>query len=336
MISIHMRYKEYFDNLLFKAYDLGVTVNTFNLRYRIRTSDNLAEKQTRKVQYPALRLSMFKEKRPNLLITVGLHGDEIAGPLTILDQLEEIVRLSQQYNVGFVIFPSINPSGFDLRLRYNITSRLMLDRDIPPNNDFMRYVKRHKVVDFLGEGDKCDTWVYSSDKNMVGRLPHETVRMHKQLQKLPMRKIKGHLDLHQDCFTVELFEQNPHMPYHNGRGTYVYVFETEPYIPIMQKAEQIVPAIRNGFVDTGYKQKPIISATGPKEIQIVPDTTIKLHSDANGFVQWRDCSITDLTDRLGVPYVAVVETTSKTPIEQAIAVNMVWIEGFMQLMQKKK
>ena len=67
-----------------------------------------------------------------VLITAGFHGDEKAGPLTLLEHAAEIVDYAAARGVGLSIYPCVNPSGFEAHTRYNISGER-------PNNDFLRY-----------------------------------------------------------------------------------------------------------------------------------------------------------------------------------------------------
>jgi len=54
-----------------------------------------------------------------VLITAGFHGDEKAGPLTLLEHIAEIVDYAAARGVGLLVYPCINPSGFEVGSRYN-------------------------------------------------------------------------------------------------------------------------------------------------------------------------------------------------------------------------
>jgi hypothetical protein len=329
-----------------KAADLNLQIQTDSLRYQI-TESFTADKDTCIIKYPLIKLSKYSRNQPILLITSGFHGDEIAGPLTILNKLEDIVKMGEEKNVGLIIFPSINPSGFDLRQRYNIMAKetprknnknkKLPAKEIPPNNDFLRYVKNHKLLDDLRNSKKYDGWVYSTDPNIVGKLPHETLRMHKQLEKMPIKNVRGHVDIHQDCFEDEILEYQPVGKFADKMWTYVYIFDKKPtYKKIIEKTENIVPTLRDSYIDTGYKQKAIINHKGYKEVDIVVNENEEVWSDKNGFIVRHDGTVTDLSYRLGVPYVVAIETSSQTPIEKAIDVNMIWIEEIINLTSKEK
>jgi hypothetical protein len=324
-----------------KASKLGVRIHKSILKYNVNGHNGGSEHLLR---YPLLQLNFYSEEQPILGITSCFHGMEKSGPFTFANNLEDIVALSKEKNVGLIMYPCINPSGFDLGRRYNIVSpdddgkphdgvRL---QNFGPNNDFMRYVVNHKLVDDLRNQKKFDSWIYSNDKSIVENLPHETIKMHQLIRKAHLKMIWGQLDIHQDCFEDEILMYQPKGQFEDKRWTYAYIFNKKRlYLPIMQEAGKIVPVLKSSFIDTGYRKKPKIDAQGRKELVTIPDKKDNVYSDDQGFVYRHDGSITDLMFRLNVPYVAAIETSGKTPIDEAVKVNMIWIEGMMELIRKK-
>ena len=80
--------------------------------------------------YPLLTATV--PGRRSVLITGGFHGDEKAGPLTLLQHAPEIVAYARARDIGLRIYPCINPSGFEAHTRYNLSGER-------PNNDFLQY-----------------------------------------------------------------------------------------------------------------------------------------------------------------------------------------------------
>jgi len=75
-----------------------------------------------KMQYPLYRLVIHPENQQTICIVSGIHGNEIAGPLTIIHMLDEnIEELPENYR--YVIYPMVNPTGFDLRQRFDSDGR---------------------------------------------------------------------------------------------------------------------------------------------------------------------------------------------------------------------
>src|SRR3954447_13566341 len=90
--------------------------------------------------------------RRSLVITAGFHGDETAGPLTLLEHLPEIVAHARRREVRLRIYPLLNPSGFTDGTRYNRSQE-------QPNNDFIRYeIEPGQVRDMLPAGMSFHRW----------------------------------------------------------------------------------------------------------------------------------------------------------------------------------
>ncbi len=64
------------------------------------------------VQYPAV----FAPERPTVLVSGGVHGDEPAGVYALLDFLNSGM-LEYGDRCNFVVFPCVNPSGFEADTR---------------------------------------------------------------------------------------------------------------------------------------------------------------------------------------------------------------------------
>ncbi len=59
-----------------------------------------------------VRPQSFDDKRRTVLISAGIHGDEPAGVYAALAFLSEVQR-EFDHSFQFVVFPCVNPSGFD-------------------------------------------------------------------------------------------------------------------------------------------------------------------------------------------------------------------------------
>jgi len=122
--------------------------------------------------------------------------------------------------------------------------------------------------------------------------PQETRALIAELERLPAPAAA--LDLHQD-------------PYISGPLAYAYHFgATTPFLPLIAATEALLPIARGFEVDE------------------------RLFSDENGLIVLHDASISDWFHRCGTPLVAVVETTTDTPLDVACAVNLLWIRGFIE------
>ena len=183
-----------------------------------------------------------------VLVTAGFHGDEKAGPLTLLEHAAEIVDYAAARGVGLLIYPCINPSGFEAHTRYNISGER-------PNNDFLRY----EVAPGVWRGELRDGEQFSRIVPAVDGLPKETAALARELDRAPLPAAS--LDLHQDNFI-------------HGSLFYAYVFgDLATYRPLMARAGSLVPVLRSSIVDSGYEPGSDVHADAEGFI-ICPDGSI--------------------------------------------------------------
>lgn len=234
-----------------------------------------------------------------LLIQAGIHGDEIAGPITLARHLDQIFDRAHRANLELIIYPLANPSGFDRQTRYGADHR----EGDPGNADFLRYeLEDGRLLDELPTGATFRCWSWSSDQV----LPPETRLLHQLLKKDPLDRVRAVLDLHQDRLT----EGAPPAAYHYAFGDFAR------YRSIIDRLRVLVPLFSNRAIDAGYAQS--------KEPPPM--------SDADGFILRHDGSLTDLFHRLGAEHAITVETTGATPLDVACRVNLTWIEGVIDLL----
>jgi predicted deacylase len=70
------------------------------------------------IEYPLYRMVIHPQEQKTICLIAGVHGVEIAGPLSILRLLQiSVAELPNQYR--YLIYPMINPTGFDLRQRFD-------------------------------------------------------------------------------------------------------------------------------------------------------------------------------------------------------------------------
>jgi len=175
--------------------------------------------------YPLLEATV--PGRRTLLITAGFHGNETAGPLTLLEQLPMIVLYARARGVGLRIFPCLNPSGFEDGTRYNRSREA-------PNNDVMRYeVLPGRWIDALPAGQTFLRW------EAYHRGPKETRALIAALE--AQETPAAALDLHQD-------------PWLEGVLAYAYTFgDRAAYLPLVQATERLVPIGRDTQVDDNVR-----------------------------------------------------------------------------------
>ena len=229
--------------------------------------------------YPLFRLTVDGPRW--LVLTAGFHGEEPAGPLTLLEYFPEIARAARARGVGLRVYPCINPSGFEAGTRYNASGE-------KPNNDFLRY----EIAPGVWTGELPDDGQFLRHALYDGG-PKETRAIRDELTRYPAPAAA--LDIHQD----------DHIP---GPLTYAYTFgDKEAYRPLMRAASAHAPVAIDCFVDDERR------------------------TDPDGLVEFHDGSVTDYYARLGVPYLATLETTTATPLAQCHAINLLWIHGFIEL-----
>jgi hypothetical protein len=158
-----------------------------------------------------------------LTITAGFHGDEVAGPLTLLEHLPEIAAHARARGVGLRIYPCLNPSGFTDGTRYNRSGEA-------PNNDLLRYEREPgRWVGELRDGQEFLRF----ELHRGG--PKETRALLEDLEGASAPD--GALDLHQD-------------PWLEGALSYAYVFGPRPaYLPLVAATDPLVTLARDVRVD---------------------------------------------------------------------------------------
>jgi hypothetical protein len=267
--------------------------------------------------FPRLQSAVINKKDKVVLLTAGVHGEEISGPLTILNHLSEIINQIHQSGFKFICYPLRNPSGFEKGQRYNIDK----DRGAAGNNDFIRYkLSDGTITDDLKDKKSYQKWYWSSDKRLNINIPAETKLLHFLLKKDLQKNIVACLDLHQDFLTPKI-----------RTGAYHYAFgKNKIYAPIINKIKKIVPVLSNMWIGAGYN----ISQKEASRRVVKPEEAML--SDDLGFIDRHDGCLTDLIYRLGVKHSVTTETTGATPIDKAIKVNMLWIKGLINLLCKRK
>jgi len=262
--------------------------------------------QYKKGKFELAKIASKKISKKNkiIMIVAGIHGDEKAGPLTILEYGNRIINYAHKRGIKIIIYPLINPSGFEKNTRYNIDSNAWGCGC----GDFIRYeLKNGKIVDDLAGKRVFKNWYWSSDKKLKIKLAEETRLMHELLRKEPLKQIKAAIDIHQDYLSSQ-----------KKYFAYQYSFENKKvFEKIVPKVSEIVPILKNGKIWAGH-------ASG-----------IALKSDENGFIVRHDGTITDLLYRLGTKYSIAIETIGSTPLDKAMSVNLTWILNIIDLVKTK-
>jgi len=258
----------------------------------------------RTLEYDFFRIASrgIKKNDKLMLIRAGIHGDEVAGPLTIIQYFNRIFDYAHKRGVKLIIYPLGNPAGFDARQRYNTD----YSEGLGANNDFVSYeLENGNLLDDIGRGVKFKRWYWSSDRRLNRELPTETVLMHALLKRDPLERIVASLDLHQDYISPI-----------NRAAAYHYAFgDLSVYGRIVEAINKTVPVIANKMISAGQSSG--------------------MRTNREGFIVRHDGTLGDLLYRLGVKYSVTPETTGKTPLDKACLVNWLWIKGLIDLSAKK-
>jgi predicted deacylase len=177
--------------------------------------------------YPLLAAARAEPGAPSVIVTAGFHGDEKAGPLTLLAHAADLFAYASERGVGLRIYPCVNPSGFEAHTRYNASGER-------PNNDFLRY----EIAPGVWRGE-----VHEGEAPLGWRPheggPKETVALARELARRPVPTAA--LDMHQDNFI-------------HGQIFYSYVFgDRAPYRPLQARSGALLAVLRSSLVDSGYE-----------------------------------------------------------------------------------
>jgi len=262
---------------------------------RERTDLELTRRPIAGQPYPLTRLAS-RGQGPLMLLVAGIHGDEIAGPLTLLRQLHAMAQQAHDRGIGLIVYPLVNPAAFQARTRHG-----PMDGGSCGTNDFLRYeLDDGSLLDDIGSGRRFTRWHWSSAPGLGLELPAATVALHRALRADPLRRVVAAVDLHQDHITPV----DAPLAYHYAFG------DLSRYAAIVARLRQIITLASGRTIDAG---------------QASP-----MQTDEQGFIVRHDGTVTDLLHRLGAGHAVTVETTGNTPLELALRVNQVWIEGLLE------
>ena len=249
-----------------------------------------------------------------VVIRGTIHGDEMAGALTILNYFAELVDYAHGRGIKLIIYPLGNPSGFEKGIRYNA------DNDKGEgNNDFLRYEMADGSYEGdLGVGKPFKRWLMSDAPELAIHLPLEAKVIQELVRKDPLDQVVAAIDLHQDYLTEGL----PPCAYHYAYG------DLSPLRPIADKIALVVPLLKYFDVDAGYGEQ--IDERG-RDVPTVAGGGIL--SDENGFIIRHDGTFSDFFYRRGAKYSVTTETSGAMLIETACLVNWSWIRGIIDLLE---
>ncbi|MFA5211123.1 MAG: M14 family metallocarboxypeptidase [Patescibacteria group bacterium] len=102
-----------------------------------------------KKEYPIYKIVINKNKKGKVIcFSAGIHGYEIAGPWTVLEFLKKL-NIKKLGNVKLIIFPVVNPSGFDKIMRRNY-----LNKDLNGHFCHKKLIGENKIIIESLKGEK--------------------------------------------------------------------------------------------------------------------------------------------------------------------------------------
>jgi hypothetical protein len=250
-----------------------------------------------------------------VVVRATIHGDEVAGALTILNYFDALVDYAHERDLKLILYPLGNPSGFDRGLRYNADHHMG-----EGNNDFLRYLMADGSIEGdLGPGRPFESWRMADDPSLGIDLPAESRLMLELVRQDPLDQVVAAFDLHQDYVT-----DLPSCAYHYAFG------DLGRYAPVVARVAEVVPLLAGFDMAGGFGEQ--IDADGT----VLPHPEGQaMRSDDHGFIVRHDASFSDFFDRLGVGHSIATETSGATPMDQACLVNWIWLTGVMDLLSRE-
>ena len=240
-------------------------------------------------------------KMPLLIITTGFHGEEPQGPLTISKNIYQIIQDAKQHKIQLIIYPCINPSGWEHNKRYNLSNE-------NPNNSFFAYkLKDNTISSELPIKTKFKSIQYFKN------LPKESKSLLKDILKYKPTAI---LDIHQD----------DEMP-KNGNSYIFLLGPKEQIIHIQKKINKITAIAKKSKIPM---QEPLQNI--PKNLK--GKIAKSYITDENAILQIHDTSITDLAFRKGAKFAITLETSQNLPPKIIDKINFTYIKELINLISR--
>jgi|GEM_PF-1122786 len=149
-----------------------------NYKYKI-IGKELFEKTG--IVYPLYRFTINPSSRPSFCIIAGVHGYEVAGPLT----MPELFANQKKYldrKICYYIYPVINPTAFDLRKRQDddgydlntLNKNTLKNKGFCEIQSFYKDVKNKKFEVLISLHEDVDlkkfyAYVFEKKKEMIYR-----------------------------------------------------------------------------------------------------------------------------------------------------------------------
>jgi hypothetical protein len=106
----------------------------------------------KKLKFPLYKVIINPHAKRVVCFSAGIHGEEIAGPLTILEFLKWY-RADFYPNIKIIIFPVVNPFGFDRKRRLNERrfdlNQSFFNKSLPEEDKIVyNHAKKQKIFFF--------------------------------------------------------------------------------------------------------------------------------------------------------------------------------------------
>jgi len=228
-----------------------------------------------------------------VLITSGFHGEEFNGPISLVKILPLAASYARRKKVNLLVYPCVNPSGFDKRERYNLSNEKL-------NNHFLVYKNSHgKRILILKRREKFAKFELEQSPAKEVRCLQTDLKK-RGLLRFPPAVV---LDIHQDDELGKLGD------------FYVYIFNQHNlYKKIMKETEKYGRVARR------------IKSRNLHKIGDVMDSI-----DKDGFLIQHDGTLTDMFYRLGTPFSVTIETNNRAPLSRVKQINLLWIKRMIDL-----
>ncbi len=117
------------------------------------------------ITYPLFCLSITGERftgGKDVFISGGIHGEEPAGPYAVMRFLEN--NVAGFLNYRFLIFPCVNPFGFEHGCRFN-PDGIDVNRQFKPDTDCREAAKVLRMLSRFGRKFVCGIDLHETDPN---------------------------------------------------------------------------------------------------------------------------------------------------------------------------
>jgi len=132
------------------------------------------------LSYPLYKFTINPNSKAKFCIVAGVHGDEIAGPWSILELMKRPKFFKKE--ICYQIFPLLNPTGFELRKRFNdkrcdpncLNKKTLKSKNYKEIQSFYQEVKDEEFEIFISmhedlDQDKVYQYIYERDFEPIYR-----------------------------------------------------------------------------------------------------------------------------------------------------------------------